>query len=236
MSVKLANASETPGAFWAHILPFLVWVLVMSVPMEDVVFRYLLQTVLGAGALAFARPWRFHGAGGIRHWPLAVGVGALVCVVWILPESHSMARFSRVQDFYLKYGIRPFGVITGHEWGSPYAPEVCGWGLSLVRLAGSAFVIAVAEEYFWRGFLMRWMEGRNFGDVAPAAVGGGIFLVVAVLFGFEHDRWAVGIVAGLAYGWIYVRTGALSAAVVAHLVTNFLLGLYVLAFAAYEFW
>lgn len=236
MTVNFPKSSETTGAFWAHILPFLVWVLVMSVPMEDVVLRYALQTGLGAVALAIARPWRFYEAGGVRHWPLAAVVGLLVCLVWILPESQWMARFPYAQDLYLKYGIRPFGVITGRDLGSPYAPEVCGWGMSLVRLAGSAFVIAVAEEYFWRGFLMRWMGGRNFVEVAPATVGAGIFLLVAVLFGFEHDRWAVGVVAGLAYGWIYVRTGTLSAAVWAHVFTNLLLGLYVLAFAAYEFW
>ena len=59
---------------------------------------------------------------------------------------------------------------------------------------------------------------------------------MGLLFGFEHQRWLVGILAGLAYLWLMLRTRDIWAAIVAHVITNFLLGLYVLAAGAYAFW
>jgi hypothetical protein len=40
----------------------------------------------------------------------------------------------------------------------------------------------------------------------------------------------------LAYGWLYLRTGNLWTAVVAHGITNALLGAWVLITGAWQFW
>jgi membrane protease YdiL (CAAX protease family) len=45
-------------------------------------------------------------------------------------------------------------------------------------------------------------------------------LVTAFLFGLMHGEWAAGILAGLAYGLVVVRTGRVWDAVVAHAMTN----------------
>jgi hypothetical protein len=108
--------------------------------------------------------------------------------------------------------------------------------LSLIKLAGSACVIAVIEEFFWRGFSMRWLAKTDFLSVDPRTVGRGLFFLTALAFGFEHNRWLVGVVAGLAYGWLYCRKGDMAAVSVAHITTNYLLGLYVLATGSYSFW
>jgi CAAX prenyl protease-like protein len=91
--------------------------------------------------------------------------------------------------------------------------------LKLVRLVGSAFVISVAEELFFRRFLMRFAG----------------FWWMVLLFAVEHDRWLVGAFAGLLYGWLALRKGLLSA-IVAHVVTNLALGLYVLETKSWQFW
>jgi CAAX prenyl protease-like protein len=49
------------------------------------------------------------------------------------------------------------------------------------------------------------------------------FLVSSVLFGLMHGEWAAGILAGMAYGLVVVRTGRVRDAVVAHALTNGLL-------------
>ena len=118
----------------------------------------------------------------------------------------------------------------------PYAPEICGWPLTLIRLAGSAFVISVIEEFFWRGFLYRWTLGGDFLRVDAGRLGWSRFLIVAAVFGFEHNEWLAGFVAGLAYGWLYVRTRDIWAACFAHAVTNLALGVYVLKTGAFFFW
>ena len=103
---------------------------------------------------------------------------------------------------------------------SPYAPEVCGWGLTLAKLAASACVIPVAEELFFR----RWLV-----DFA------GFWWMVA-LFAVEHgERWHVGAVTGVVYGLLARRFG-LFAAIVAHAVTNLVLGLYVVRCGQWQFW
>ena len=97
-------------------------------------------------------------------------------------------------------------------------------------------VIAAVEEIFWRGFLYRWMQKRDFLSVDPGALDLTMLLAVSVIFGFEHDRWFVGIIAGLAYGWLYVKTKDLWSAILAHVVTNLLLGSTVLVTGQYGFW
>ena len=62
------------------------------------------------------------------------------------------------------------------------------------------------------------------------------FAVVAVLFALEHSRWLVGLAAGLFYGGLAVKTRDIWAAIIAHVTTNLLLGLYVLKAGAYQFW
>ncbi len=231
---------ETPlqskHALRAHILPFMAWIVIMSVPLGDPAVRYAVQALVCGALLVWLKPWGFYPRIKIRQLPLALAVGAGVCVLWVLPESPWMFNFTYAHDLYLKFGVRPLGVITGSEATSPYAPEQCGWGLALMKLAGSALVIATAEEFFWRGFLYRWLIARDFLRVDPARVHQGFFILTALLFGMEHDRWLAGTAAGLAYGWLYTRTGDLWSAVFAHVVTNFLLGLYVLATASYFFW
>ncbi len=208
----------------------------MMIPLPSLPWRYALQTVVVACLLLTLRPWRFYRPLNIRYLPLAIAVGIGVFIVWIGPELPWIYHYPYLNDLYLRFGIRPLGVITGIEATHPSAPEICGWTLTLIRLTGSTLVIAAAEEYFWRGFLYRWMINRSFLSVPERPIHLGMFLLTAVLFGMEHDRWLVGILAGLAYGALYLRTRDLTAAVIAHMTTNFLLGLYVLAFAAYQFW
>lgn len=197
---------------------------------------YVVQAVAGLVLFVWLRPWTYYPPVSVRWLPLALLVGGLVCVAWVLPETSWFSRFPWIQDLYLCWGVRPLGEITGMSVHSPFAPETCGWELSLLRLAGSAFVIATLEEFFWRGFLYRWLVEREFTKVDPRAGRAMAFAVMVVVFGLEHDRWLAGMIAGAAYGALYVFTRDLWAAVVAHVTTNLLLGLYVLAYGQYRFW
>lgn len=222
------------AATWIHVVPFLAWVVIMSLPMRDPAVRYAIQTGVGFAVLLVARPWRYYAPFSVKWLPVSVLVGVAVFVLWVLPESALMKRVPVMHDLYMRFAIR--GAVPVAVGASPYAPEQCGWIFSVVRLVGSAFVIAVAEEYFWRGFLMRWMRGQPFLNITPRDVGWGFLLIGSILFGLEHSRWLAGALAGLAYGLLYIRTGDLWAAVMAHVTTNYLLGLYVLSTGAYVFW
>lgn len=234
--VQGRSAQELSRAVWAHVAPFALWLGLMFAGGEPAAWKYAVRSALGLALFAGLRPWRWYGAPSLRHVPLALVAGVVVFAAWVLPESGWAARWPALRDAYLRWAVLPLGKIPEWPSPSPYAPAVCGWALALVRLAGSALVIAAIEEFFWRGFLCRWLEARDFLSVDAGRVRWLTVVLVSVAFGLEHDRWLAGIAAGLAYGFLYVRTRDVWAAILAHVVTNALLGAYVLATGSYGFW
>jgi len=112
------------------------------------------------------------------------------------------------------------------------------WLFIMVRWSGASLVVPFMEEFFWRDFLWRTLIAPN--NFKLAAVGEWdlrAFLIVAVLFGAGvHIEWMTAIVWGLMIGWLLVKTRSLGACVIAHAVTNFLLGAYVLYSGDWAFW
>jgi hypothetical protein len=104
------------------------------------------------------------------------------------------------------------------------------------RIAGAALVVPLMEELFWRSFLQRWVQQHDFLALDPARIGLKALLIASALFAVEHLQWLAGLVAGLAYGWLYIRTRNLWAPIVAHAVTNGLLGADVVATGRWSFW
>ncbi len=63
------------------------------------------------------------------------------------------------------------------------------------------------------------------------------FVVTALIFGpGEHYQWLAGILCGMAYQWLVIRKDRLGDAITAHALTNFLLGVWVIARDAWNFW
>lgn len=226
-------------AVLAHVAPFIVWLLLLNVPGLSRGSAYLLQTLAGSALLLWLRPWQWYSRPAAGHVPAALLTGLAVAVLWVLPESSWMARhWPRLYHTYQGFtgGIWKLGYAPPPAPDPEWAPAVTGWPLVVVRVAGSALVIAAIEEFFWRGFLMRITSRGSFlcmdmGKIRPLR-----FLAVCLLFGAEHHRWVAGIAAGMAYGMLTVKTKDLGAAVIAHGTTNGLLGIYVLSTGAYQFW
>lgn len=108
--------------------------------------------------------------------------------------------------------------------------------LMLARLSGAALVVPLMEELFWRSYLMRWLHNQNFLEVNPATVGIFSFVATASLFAVEHSLWLAGLLAGLIYGALYKYTRNLWAPVIAHAVTNGLLGVWVIYTQNWQYW
>ena len=160
-----------------------------------------------------------------RFSDVAAGVlvGIAVFVLWVAPEDIE--------------AYRRFCVIGGAAAAgpSPYDPASCGWPLTLARLAGSAFVIAPAEELFFRFFLYRRLQSGDWTRVDRRVFDLSAFLWSVGLFALEHDRIVAGAAAGAIYLLLYMRRG-LAAAIAAHVVTNFALGMYVIKTGLWNFW
>ena len=159
--------------------------------------------------------------------PIGILVGVLVTVLWIVPE---------VSDFYRTWFCWPIGSLpTPSSEPSPYDPAVCGWALTIAKLIGSAFVIAPVEEVFFRSFLYRRLQARDFRAMPLSRFDLSSFLWMVFLFTLEHDRPVVAALAGAAYGLLAIRFG-LGSAIVAHVVTNLMLGLHVIYRGEWWFW
>ena len=110
------------------------------------------------------------------------------------------------------------------------------WPLVVVRWIGAALIVPVMEELFWRSFLMRWIESPQFESVVPRRIGPKAVVLSTFVFMLAHTLWLAAIIAGLAYAWLYVRTGRLWVPIVAHAVTNGILGVWVVATGRWAFW
>ena len=186
--------------------------------------RWLYPVQAGLVALALAVLWRHYAELRVwglplRHVLLSVAVGVVVLVLWINLDAGWMLIGKPGE------GYNPTG-----EAGR------IDWILVAFRIAGAALVVPVMEELFWRSFILRWVQQPDFMNLHPARIGIKTLLIASALFAVEHLQWLAGLIAGLAYGWLYIRTRNLWAPIVAHAVTNGALGAYVVATGHWSFW
>lgn len=259
MKRRLAQAAARYHWHLGHALPFLLWLGVIlltqlleqciSLPRAWYPWSYALKSVACALLLLHYKPWRIYAPFDWRELPLALGVGLLVTLVWVWPESAAASRLCpALQEFYHRWLILMPGSLPDYfnpdfhpelppgHLSRAYAPAEAGWPLTLMRLGGSALVIAPLEEFFFRGFLYRWLRRSRFWELPLKVFDRQAFWTVALLFALEHDRWFAALIAGLLYGYLAVRRGNIWSAAIAHAITNFTLGLYLLYFGRYGFW
>ncbi len=177
-----------------------------------------------AVTLALACFWRGYGELGAFHdvkphqWLLAIGTGLTVFLVWInFDDGWAIMGSTR--------GFNP----TGRDGGIDLT-------LASLRLAELALVVPVMEELFWRSFLLRWLDAREFSAADPRRASPRAFALTAVLFASEHSLLFAGLIAGLLYNWVYIRTGNLWVPIASHAISNGALGIWILATRNWHLW
>jgi len=217
---------------FVRILPFAVFIgfllleellSMLGVTVTDARWLYPVKTAVVGGLLAYF--WKEYGelrsskAHPIWMWLAAPLVGVLVFALWV-----------NLDQGWMNLG----GDSTGYDPRD--ASGAIEWPLATIRILGAALVVPLMEELFWRSFLMRWIDSKEFLSVSPLAVTMRAMLVSSLIFGVEHTLWFAGIVAGLAYAWLYRASGNLWPAIIAHSITNGILGLWVLRTGSWQFW
>lgn len=120
----------------------------------------------------------------------------------------------------------PAGAVLG--WLLNFArfdPKPYEWwqtlGLAVATFLGILWVVALREEFFFRGLLQEWVSAWTKSDAVALAA-------VSVLFGLVHlpfrefPNWQFAIVAAVAgafYGRAYIKTRSVRAAMVTHALT-----------------
>lgn len=139
--------------------------------------------------------------------------------------------------FFLWINLHASWMVVGTSAGfDPRTAGVIDWPLVAVRIAGAALVVPVMEELFWRSFVLRWIDQPDFLRLEPAQAGLRGFVISVLLFGFEHNLWLAGIVAGVVYSVLFMRYRTLWSSIVAHAVTNGMLGAWVVMTGSWSYW
>lgn len=224
---------ESLGAILALVAVESLWYRILPKhPLTDLGFLALLAAVLLAHWLAplylspLAKPkvgilgdlmWRRTGvlavlllrgapAAGFGFLPRARDwrIGSLA-FLWFVPLGVGLTLFTGFARFHPRPG----------PW----------WKVSLIAAGtfiGMLWVVALVEEFFFRGLLQHWLT-----DWTRSATAG--LAIASVLFGLVHlpfrpaPNWRFALlaaVAGLFYGWAYRKAGSIRAAMVAHALVN----------------
>lgn len=154
--------------------------------------------------------------------------GAAVFALWIASD-------------LLFPGYRRSGLFENALFGaarSSLSPEArSNTAILTLRTMRAVLIVPMAEELFWRGWLMRWLISPAFQKVPLGAYQTAAFWLCALLFASEHGPyWEVGLVAGVAFNWWMVRTRSLGDLILCHAVANACLSLYVIAAGKWEYW
>ena len=222
------NSMRLAKPMLARVAPFALYIAIMAssgfLADAGLDIRWIYAVRVGGTALLL---WYFSGDYheltwskklDINHVLIAVFAGLLVFVLWI----------SLNQDWMM------FGKSAGYDPRMANG-ELNHW-MVIIRLAGAALVVPVMEELFWRSFIMRWLDAADFIQVSPINVTVRALFISSLVFAIEHTFWLAGLVAGLVYGLLYIRTQNLWVAIIAHAVTNAMLGLWVLYTGRWNYW
>ena len=204
----------------AYLLPFLVLVatsLFTGLFSSNLDFLYGVRILAVVPVLVAFRsfyrdvPWR-------ASWS-AVGAGLLGAAVFVALAPRSDPETIRAWE---------------EQWRALPVWGQLSW-LAL-RSLGSVLIVPVAEELAFRGYLLRRLMARDFESVAFERWTPWALLASSAAFGAIHAGWVGGMIAGLLYAIVQIRGRSLSHAVLAHVVSNAAVAIYVIGWDQWWLW
>jgi CAAX prenyl protease-like protein len=199
---------------------------------------YTVKIALTIAAMLFVLP-------GYRKFPfrvspLAIAVGVVGIFLWVVLchlqlERLIVAKLGLQNLFgkFLQLGQRP----AYNPLDALSATPAWAYTFLAIRFAGLALVVPMIEEFFLRGFLMRFVVDQEwwmvpFGRVTPAAVAIGTLVPMLM---HPAELLAAAVWFSLVT-WLMIRTKNIWDCVAAHAVTNLLLGVYVVVYGQWQLW
>ena len=212
----------------AWVLPMVLFIVANVVegklPRAQYPIFYMAKAAAVALALIACAPaWRRAIRWDLRAlgWGTLAGIAGIVLWLGIetyVPYPHIGSRTA----------FNPFEAIASPELRTAFVA---------VRFVGLALLVPVMEELFWRGFGLRFITDQDRWDtLPPGQFSTAACLIVTAGFAAVHPEWLAAALWGLGIAWLLRRTGSLMACIVAHMVTNLLLGIYVVVRGAWALW
>ncbi len=229
------------------ILPFVVFMLIgsleptpdspggkaigLSIPYAQYPAVYTIKIALTLAAIGFVLPGyrQFH----FRVSLLAVAVGVVGIFIWVglcrLDLEHAY-----IQPLLNKVKL---GWIIGSGERAAFDPfkqladrPVWAWIFLAVRFFGLAIIVPVIEEFFLRGFIMRFVVDQQWWDVPFGQVNRLAVILGTLLPMLSHPAELLAAAVWFSLvTWLMIRKRNIWDCVTAHVITNFLLGVYVAA-------
>jgi CAAX prenyl protease-like protein len=215
----MPDRSVTESVAGALLVPFLCSVAAsMAVDAASADFRvwYPVGVLATAGAL-WAHRHQYRGLIRRPTWmSICVGVGVFIVWVMIVPKSE-------VAGDALLGGIAALSPIQAATWIT-------------FRIVGCVITVPIAEELAFRGYLLAKLARSSLDSVPETRFTWLSFAVSSLLFGLLHSNWLAGAVAGAGFAMAYYSRGRIIDAIAAHMVSNALIVLAVLAFNRWDLW
>ena len=214
---------QTKSPAFRYVCPFLIFILLTELQRfadgKEVFFVYALKSVLTAAALYYFFRGRLKEISGGFSFE-AVIVGVVSFFVWL--------------------GLTE---IIPHEKVITFNPYLCEdkffvYAAMAIRIAGASLVVPLMEELIWRSFLMRYLIDSNFLSINIGKYTHFSFWGTVIAFTLVHAQWEwlAAFAVGIIYGGYVVYRKNIWGVIIAHGVTNLLLGLYVIYTGKYYYW
>ena len=195
---------------------------------------YTIKLALTIAAMVFVLP-------GYRQFPLgvsplAIAVGVVGVVLWI-----GLCHLQLERKLLAPLGLDRFLGLGERPAFNPLAElaETPLWAYTFlaIRFLGLALVVPIIEEFFLRGFIMRFAVREDwwtvpFGQVTPLAA----VLGTAVPMLMHPAELLAALVWFSLVTWLMTRTKNIWDCASAHAVTNLLLGIYVVTQHQWQLW
>lgn len=109
----------------------------------------------------------------------------------------------------------------------------------IIRIISAIVIAPIIEEFFVRYFLNRIIINRslkkwNLIPVYKFSITS--FVITVLFFGFSHNRWLPGIITGILLNLVLMKTKRIDYCVVAHIIANIVVVLFILLTQSWNFW
>ena len=166
-----------------------------------------------------------------RVWP-GVLLGVAGIVLWIACSKLHLERF--VTDLLPSF-LRPGDRVGYNPFEALESPNAA-WCFIAVRMLGIAVLVPIAEELFWRGFLLRWLIDPDWDRVKMGEFTWQSCWIVVLMFTLAHPEWLAAAIYCLLINSLLYWKKDLWQCIVAHAVSNALLAIYVLNSGEWWLW
>lgn len=193
----------------------------LAIPYQAYPWVYTGKIVLTLAAICLVLP-------GYRQFPfrvgwLGIGVGLVGAAVWIvLAQWRPEARWlgSVLSGVGIRSGFNPLAEIDSRGWAVAFLG---------VRLIGLALVVPLIEEFFLRGWVMRYLIAPNWWKVPVGKLNAAAIVVGTALPMLSHPQEVLAAAVWFSLvTWLSAKTRNIWDCIAAHAATNLILGGYVL--------